>query len=183
MTIPLLEVSFTGIFEFGQAYVALSRAVDLVGLSLNNFQPDRIKAHDKVVNFYDLMTQQLSSSSKSLAAGPEYVDISLNELAKSFESKRAKSKDAKEKTGGNDGEWYVSKRAPAVTSARQAPGQQCEIIYDYLSGCYLHNPLFIDCPGEYEYDEWLEVKVPKAVPSSSQKSTFSNARPGITYDR
>jgi hypothetical protein len=31
MTIPYLEVSFDGMFEYGQGYVALSRATDLEG--------------------------------------------------------------------------------------------------------------------------------------------------------
>jgi hypothetical protein len=31
MTIPDLEVSFKGIFEYGQAYVALSRATSIEG--------------------------------------------------------------------------------------------------------------------------------------------------------
>lgn len=37
MTIPLLEVSFNNIFEFGQGYVALSRATCLEGLTLRSF--------------------------------------------------------------------------------------------------------------------------------------------------
>ena len=41
MTIPLLEVSFNGMFEYGQGYVALSRATDLEGLTLQNFEPKR----------------------------------------------------------------------------------------------------------------------------------------------
>ena len=42
MTIPLLEVSCDGVFEYGQAYVALSRAVDMEGLTLLNFSPDKV---------------------------------------------------------------------------------------------------------------------------------------------
>jgi hypothetical protein len=41
MTIPLLEVSFEGMFEYGQGYVALSRATDLEGLTLQNFNATR----------------------------------------------------------------------------------------------------------------------------------------------
>jgi hypothetical protein len=41
MTIPLLEVSFNNIFEYGQGYVALSRATCLEGLTLRSFQVSR----------------------------------------------------------------------------------------------------------------------------------------------
>eukprot|EP01034_Spumella_vulgaris_P032213 gene32213-39778_t len=47
MTIPLLEVSFNNIFEFGQGYVALSRATCLAGLTLRSFSPNAVKAHPK----------------------------------------------------------------------------------------------------------------------------------------
>ena len=55
MTIPLLELSFEGMFEFGQGYVALSRAVDLEGLTLLDFNPQLIKAHERVKQFYASM--------------------------------------------------------------------------------------------------------------------------------
>ena len=55
MTIPLLELSFEGMFEYGQGYVALSRAVDLEGLTLLDFNPKLIKAHDRVKLFYASM--------------------------------------------------------------------------------------------------------------------------------
>eukprot|EP01033_Poteriospumella_lacustris_P004299 gene4299-3069_t len=52
MTIPLLEVSFNRMFEFGQAYVALSRATSLQGLTLHSFQAQSIRAHPLVKDFY-----------------------------------------------------------------------------------------------------------------------------------
>lgn len=52
MTIPLLEVSFNRMFEFGQAYVALSRATSLQGLTLHSFQAQAIRAHPLVKDFY-----------------------------------------------------------------------------------------------------------------------------------
>lgn len=53
MTIPLLEVSFNKMFEYGQGYVALSRATSLKGLTLRSFSHQAIRAHPKVQEFYD----------------------------------------------------------------------------------------------------------------------------------
>lgn len=41
------------VFEYGQTYVALSRVQSLEGLYLASFQPNRIKAHEKVIKFYE----------------------------------------------------------------------------------------------------------------------------------
>jgi ATP-dependent DNA helicase PIF1 len=41
------------IFEYGQTYVSLSRIRSLDGLYLSEFHAHRIKAHPKVVEFYD----------------------------------------------------------------------------------------------------------------------------------
>lgn len=51
MTIPFLDISFDGIFEFGQAYVALSRAVDLNTTIIRDFNRSRVKTHRRVVDF------------------------------------------------------------------------------------------------------------------------------------
>jgi len=52
MTIDYAEVDMSNIFEYGQAYVALSRVRTLEGLSIKNFNVSCIKAHPKVVEFY-----------------------------------------------------------------------------------------------------------------------------------
>jgi ATP-dependent DNA helicase PIF1 len=53
MTLEYMETSIDeNIFESGQAYVALSRARTLKGLSLKEYEPSVIKAHDKVKKFY-----------------------------------------------------------------------------------------------------------------------------------
>eukprot|EP01102_Stenamoeba_stenopodia_P001717 TRINITY_DN11569_c0_g2_i1.p1 TRINITY_DN11569_c0_g2~~TRINITY_DN11569_c0_g2_i1.p1 ORF type:complete len:612 (+),score=115.89 TRINITY_DN11569_c0_g2_i1:92-1837(+) len=56
MTIDKLVIKLDDVFEYGQAYVALSRATSLEGLRLLGFSPRVIKAHPKVISFYDKMT-------------------------------------------------------------------------------------------------------------------------------
>ena len=58
MTIPSLEVNLDGAFEYGQAYVALSRATDLRALSLVGFSPRTIRAHKRVTAFYQSLEEQ-----------------------------------------------------------------------------------------------------------------------------
>lgn len=55
MTIPNLAVSLRGVFEYGQAYVALSRATKLDTLTLRGFEERAFKAHPKVKQFYRLL--------------------------------------------------------------------------------------------------------------------------------
>lgn len=54
-TLPKVKVDLRRVFEKGQAYVALSRAVSRDGLQVLNFDKSRIKAHKKVVDFYSTL--------------------------------------------------------------------------------------------------------------------------------
>jgi ATP-dependent DNA helicase PIF1 len=58
MTIDLLEVSMKGIFEYGQAYVALSRAVSLDRVRVRDFKPSCVRAHPRVVAYYQWLASQ-----------------------------------------------------------------------------------------------------------------------------
>lgn len=51
-TIPRLKVDLKNIFEAGQVYVALSRAVSKDCLQVTNFRPGKIRSNDKVKEFY-----------------------------------------------------------------------------------------------------------------------------------
>lgn len=51
-TIPRLKVDLKNIFEAGQVYVALSRAVSKECLQVKNFNPRKIRSNDKVKKFY-----------------------------------------------------------------------------------------------------------------------------------
>jgi ATP-dependent DNA helicase PIF1 len=52
-TLDLAEIDIgNGIFECGQTYVALSRVKDISGLYLSSFNPQKIKIHKKVKDYY-----------------------------------------------------------------------------------------------------------------------------------
>ncbi|GME79758.1 unnamed protein product [Ambrosiozyma monospora] len=55
-TLPMVKVDLKRIFENGQAYVALSRAVNRAGLQVLNFDKSKIRTHPKVVEFYKQLT-------------------------------------------------------------------------------------------------------------------------------
>ncbi|GMG21161.1 unnamed protein product [Ambrosiozyma monospora] len=55
-TLPMVKVDLRRIFENGQAYVALSRAVNRAGLQVLNFDKSKIRTHAKVVEFYKKLT-------------------------------------------------------------------------------------------------------------------------------
>lgn len=50
--ISLLDVDLGGVFEYGQAFVALSRAVSLDRVRVRNFSRACVRAHPRVLAFY-----------------------------------------------------------------------------------------------------------------------------------
>ncbi|KAK8384958.1 hypothetical protein O3P69_014492 [Scylla paramamosain] len=52
MTLDCAEMSFSRVFEAGQVYVALSRARNLQGLKVLDFNPSCVRAHPDVLKFY-----------------------------------------------------------------------------------------------------------------------------------
>lgn len=52
MTLDCVELSLSRVFEFGQAYVALSRAKSLENLRIIDFDPNAIKANETVIKYY-----------------------------------------------------------------------------------------------------------------------------------
>lgn len=54
-TLSLVRIDFRNIFEWGQAYVALSRVKSLDGLYIRNLDFNVIKCHPKAVEYYEEM--------------------------------------------------------------------------------------------------------------------------------
>jgi hypothetical protein len=55
MTIDCVEIDLSGVFESGQAYVALSRAVSMGRMVVKGFRRDRVTANPEVREFYRLL--------------------------------------------------------------------------------------------------------------------------------
>ncbi len=76
MTIDSLLVDLRGVFEYGQAYVALSRGVSLERMQVLNMSPNCVRAHPDVVQFYKTLSQEsvppnvLQGGSNSVAQRP-----------------------------------------------------------------------------------------------------------------
>ena len=81
MTIPLLEVSTNMSFEYGQVYVALSRAVSLENLVLTDFKRSAVKCHKEVRDFYHSMG--IDSEAPELEE-EACIRTSIGDLALSF---------------------------------------------------------------------------------------------------
>lgn len=109
MTLPYVEVSFQNIFEYGQAYVSISRATDLDGLILKNYDGSRVRAHDAVKKFYqhisnlELDPLKLSSNTEESRSGMivsnETVNVETDMIFKMFEDADALNKTMDDKRG------------------------------------------------------------------------------------
>ncbi|KZV39494.1 hypothetical protein F511_28158 [Dorcoceras hygrometricum] len=66
MTLENLDTNLSRVFDFGMVYVALSRVKSLGGLHLSGLNPAKIKAHPKVLQFYQKFS---GKQDKNVAAG------------------------------------------------------------------------------------------------------------------
>jgi ATP-dependent DNA helicase PIF1 len=58
MTLDCVEISLSRVFEYGQAYVALSRAKSLESTKIIDFDVAAIKADDTVLKYYAKIARQ-----------------------------------------------------------------------------------------------------------------------------
>ncbi|GER47360.1 ATP-dependent DNA helicase PIF1 [Striga asiatica] len=66
MTLDKLHTDLSRVFDFGMVYVALSRVRSLGGLYLSGLDPSKIKAHPKVLDFYNgFVSRQVESESEN----------------------------------------------------------------------------------------------------------------------
>jgi ATP-dependent DNA helicase PIF1 len=71
-TLPMASIDVGGqIFEYGQTYVALSRVESLDGLYLTAFHAEKVRANERVIEFYSRMLKQdyVLEENTSLSAG------------------------------------------------------------------------------------------------------------------
>ncbi|RLV89578.1 ATP-dependent DNA helicase PIF1 [Spathaspora sp. JA1] len=76
-TLQMVKVDLKKVFEHGQAYVALSRAVSRSGLQVLNFNPSKVKSHPKVARFYHELKQGQQKIGQSKL---EFPSFPTNEL-------------------------------------------------------------------------------------------------------
>lgn len=100
-TLPRVKVDLKRVFEKGQAYVALSRAVSREGLQVVNFDRNRVSAHREVIEFYktlktvDLAMKELESNEHSLG-GFELTRKAKAKPTLKFSHKREYAPDVKQ---------------------------------------------------------------------------------------
>ena len=74
-TLAMAEMDIgVSIFEYGQTYVALSRIQSLQGLYLSAFQPNRIRANPKVVDFYNRIPPLVIHAEEKPLDFAEYIN-------------------------------------------------------------------------------------------------------------
>lgn len=83
-TLSKVKVNLQRIFEKGQAYVALSRAVSRDGLQILNFNPMKIMAHPRVIEFYTSLVSVDDVEIDNKRESPQGVDEYVSKRPKNY---------------------------------------------------------------------------------------------------
>lgn len=116
MTITNLEVSFSGMFEFGQAYVSLSRATDFEKLKLKGYQRYAIKCSREVLEFYTRLGYNKETFHKDDAT----VHTTIKELGEIYNTRTKITPPKPENDGWMDAKenfTSISKESKAMASS------------------------------------------------------------------
>merc|ERR1711862_564402 len=86
-------VNLRGVFEYGQAYVGLSRAVKLSLLTILGFDARNIRAHPKVKSFYDILEGKkqvpgTATATPKISLTPEQIQRMEENRRKALEIQR-----------------------------------------------------------------------------------------------
>lgn len=101
MTIPNLTVNLAGVFEYGQAYVALSRATDFRRLTLRGFSEKTFRAHPKVKAFYSLLAGDSRGGGDVASSGRVATNKENTVLLQRCQSDGAQAKQVNPYTSGS----------------------------------------------------------------------------------
>lgn len=66
MTLDCVEISLANVFEYGQSYVALSRARSLESLRVLDFDKKCVRAHPDVLRYYGNLKKEQQILKKTM---------------------------------------------------------------------------------------------------------------------
>ena len=111
MTLKGLRVSLNGIFDYGQAYVAISRVTDFEGLYLEGYERKHVKAHPKVKGFYAHVAASRPEHGPHTTVESYTGPIELlSEVLESRGSAGSDGRYSKENTQVSEDDWICARR-------------------------------------------------------------------------
>jgi ATP-dependent DNA helicase PIF1 len=126
-SLKMAEIDVGGnIFEYGQTYVALSRIESLNGLYLSGFQPNKIKANEKVKAFYSTIESSQEQSKCTSQAQPKCV---------SQEQSKCTSQEQSKCTSQEQSKCVSQEQSKCVSQAQPKCVSQAQPIVEHTIPC------------------------------------------------